>query len=103
MRKFYRQGDVGIVEIQSIPEEAKEVDLKGKDIILAEGEVTDHAHRMSSKNVGMRVLNDLVYLKVLDTAKLLHEEHSEIRLPIGNYQVIRQREYTPERIRYVAD
>jgi hypothetical protein len=36
-------------------------------------------------------------------ARLKHEEHGEIALAPGGYQVIRQREYAPEAIRNVAD
>lgn len=102
MNKFYRQGDIGILEINDIPNEAQKVNVKG-DIILAGGEVTGHAHRIVNKNISMYLLNNLRYLKILDTVKLLHEEHAEITLPIGNYQIIRQREYTPEKIRNVTD
>jgi hypothetical protein len=34
---------------------------------------------------------------------LRHEEHAPIPLPPGDYQVIRQREYDPEKSRLVAD
>jgi hypothetical protein len=34
---------------------------------------------------------------------LEHDEHDAIHLPPGNYQVVRQREYTPEAIINVAD
>jgi hypothetical protein len=32
-----------------------------------------------------------------------HQEHATIAVPAGNYRVIRQREYSPERIRRVED
>ena len=34
---------------------------------------------------------------------LEHDEHETIQLPPGDYRIIRQREYSPEAIRNVAD
>jgi hypothetical protein len=36
-------------------------------------------------------------------AALAHDEHATIMLPPGNYRIVRQREYSPEEIRDVAD
>jgi hypothetical protein len=34
---------------------------------------------------------------------LEHEDHDTIMIPPGTYQVVRQREYSPGAVRYVAD
>jgi hypothetical protein len=38
-----------------------------------------------------------------EPAALEHDEHDTITLPPGSYRIVRQREYAPEEIRYVAD
>ena len=34
---------------------------------------------------------------------IIHEEHSTIKLPPGNFEIVQQKEYSPEEIRNVAD
>jgi len=102
----YRQGDVSILAVKELPKRAKQV--KGEPI-LARGEVTGHAHRMVEGQVRLYQMAGILYLRVLsEVAKLYHEEHQEIMLPKGDYQVNRQREYdwfatVGRRIRNVMD
>jgi hypothetical protein len=49
----------------------------------------------------MSIIKDIEVTE--DSADLIHDEHGTITLPRGSYQVIRQREYTPEAIRNVED
>ncbi|MFQ5903648.1 MAG: hypothetical protein ACE5JO_08155 [Candidatus Binatia bacterium] len=87
----YRQGDVSIISIEGLPKKTKRV--KGESI-LARGEVTGHAHRMVEGKVRLYQLGALLYLRVLsEFAKLYHEEHEDVVLPRGDYQIRRQREY----------
>ena len=37
------------------------------------------------------------------TAKLVHEEHGVIEVPRGTWEVVRQREYSPQALRRVQD
>lgn len=95
---MYRQGDVLLVPIDKLPSHRgtpQERDRQGR-IILAEGEVTGHAHaivadgaRLYGENLGRR------FLQVLDEGgvDLTHEEHATIHLPRGRYRVIRQRQW----------
>jgi hypothetical protein len=101
--KIFRQGDVLIERIDSIPKKAKEIKRKGR-LVLAEGEATGHAHvikdrlaRLFGDDDGNR------YVSLEQDAVLEHEEHAPHRLEAGNYKVTRQREYSPEAIRNVAD
>ena len=94
----YRHGDLLIVSVNEIP---KEVEAK-EGLVLAYGEVTGHAHRMDIGDL-FETKDGKLYLRLKEAGKLTHEEHKKIDLPKGNYQVIRQREYSPERIRQVAD
>jgi hypothetical protein len=107
--QLIRQGDVLLLPIEKIPATAKRVNLKGKPAILAHGEVTGHHH---SVTVGRAKLysepgRSGVYASTLEIAEafadLSHQEHARIPLPVGAYEVRRQREYSPEAIRNVAD
>lgn len=107
--KVFRQGDVLIVPIET-KTRGKDVREKGRTI-LAHGEATGHAHEVIGSKVsfeevlvdGLDVQRGSRILRVGRTAKLKHQEHTEITIPPGTYQVIRQREYSPESIRNVAD
>lgn len=101
--KQYRQGDVFVTAIDSIPSDVKEVQRDAGRIVLAYGEVTGHAHAITSKEATLWERGDVRYLEVKRACTLSHEEHSQIALPAGTYQVIRQREYHPEAVRQVAD
>jgi hypothetical protein len=72
-------------------------------LILAEGEATGHAHAIMSRKAALYLIAGVMYLQLQGKAQLQHEEHSTIDLDPGWYQVKRQREYTPEVIRWVAD
>ena len=101
--KMYRQGDVMIRLVEEIPTGAKERKaVKGRHV-LAEGEATGHAHVIRSKGVHAFDFDSRGYLRVERSAVVEHEEHSAITLEPGIYEVIRQREYSPEAIRNVAD
>lgn len=97
--KMYRQGDVLIVAIDEIPSSSTEVPRAKRGIVLAEGEVTGHAHRIPSRSATLyRTETDARYLRVTagkTPAVLKHEEHAKIELPPGNYRVTIHREYQP--------
>ena len=103
-----RQGDVLLVEASyrgGIPKDAKQVNVEG-DVILAYGEVTGHAHRISAKTpVKYFDRQAEKYLEALVEAPLGHEEHSII--PIlprdGGYQQAFQVEDYGVEVRRVAD
>lgn len=100
-----RQGDVMVKAINAIPEGLKSVKPDNGRTILAYGEVTGHAHALPCSIT--KLLEDVKsgrrYLEVKEDAPLTHEEHTEIKLPAGIYEVITQREYSPAGIRNVAD
>jgi hypothetical protein len=110
MIKVLRQGDVLLIPVDAIPAGAKEVkrDDKGR-IILAEGEVTGHAHAVLEKNatlfeiLGADGKEAARFLNVGKDTSVKHEEHGEVQLTKGVYEVRRQREYQPDEIRPVAD
>ena len=94
----YRHGDVLIKKVDAVKGK------KLKHLTLAEGEVTGHAHRITQGEAELYEENGVLYLHVeSESALLTHEEHKEIALPKGDYEITIQREYTPEGWRRVAD
>jgi hypothetical protein len=95
-----RHGDIFLEQIKSLPSEAREQ----KHNVLAEGEVTNHSHRLHS---GIIYEDDKgnMFVRVPEQATLTHEEHNTVILPAGDYRVIRQREWNPyeQAVRQVAD
>jgi len=100
---MYRQGDVLIIKASEIPKGVRKEKPQNGRLVLAEGEATGHAHAISAKHAMMYMLGTAMYIRALREAEIEHEEHATIRLPAGDYHVIRQQEYTPEGLRYVAD
>lgn len=99
--KIYRHGDVLISAIETLPAEAK----PREGLILARGEVTGHAHRIETDGKAeLFQAGQQLFLRVLGcAAKVVHEEHQPIELPIGTYRVWRQREYDPKQDLTVMD
>lgn len=98
--KLWRQGDVFILAVSQLP-----ADLAGARPVLAEGEITGHAHRIADPATA-QVLSgkDGLFLKVTaDNATVVHEEHQPVTLPRGGYAIRIQREYHPREIRRVVD
>jgi hypothetical protein len=109
----YRQGDVGVEVCADLPEglEWKPV----KNIVLAEGEVTGHAHVLScAQSLGGKTdgtafpleiaeKDGTMFLRVAEPLPLTHQEHGTITIERGTYRVRKQVEYTPEAPRQVMD
>jgi hypothetical protein len=102
-RNIYRQGDVLLQRIDRLPENAQPVEWKNR-VVFAYGEVTGHAHAISTRYAQMYAWENDRLLEIKPGAELVHEEHATIKLPEGYYKVIQQREYVPEAApRDVAD
>lgn len=109
--KQYRQGDVFVEQVRKREPQGTAVIDRGR-VILAYGEVTGHAHEVIA---AVPAIDDLPpaqlfeepdgtrYLFVERACVLTHQEHGPIALAPGSYKVSRQREYSPEAIRTVAD
>lgn len=98
---IWRQGDVFLIATNALPEHGCEE----RRPVLAEGEITGHAHRLADPASGrVFAAGDRLFLQVLgDSATILHEEHGPVTVPRGGYEVRIQREYSPEEIRRVVD
>jgi hypothetical protein len=99
MNPIIRQGDVLI-----IPHDTLVKGTKLPHLTLADGEATGHRHRISNGEAELLERDGVLYLRVLSpTAILTHEEHAQVTIPQGNWEIRIQREYEPEGWRYVAD
>ena len=98
---MWRQGDIFITRVQTIPSGAK----AQPHCVLAEGEVTGHSHRVAETGAARLFIHpSSLFLEVTaDQATVVHDEHGPITLERGRYRVWRQREYSPEAIRIVRD
>lgn len=88
----YRHGDIFLIEIEDIPNDA----VATSNRVLAEGETTGHKHQLVGGNVTTFMNNgQSVAIEVLDLTNLVHEEHKSITIPKGIYEVRRERDYNP--------
>lgn len=101
-QQIYRQGDVLIRRIDALPEQKG---VKREAGILTYGEVTGHCHKLEDcTSSEVLEVGAGLYLRVGEEGvRIIHDEHSPVMLPPGNYQVEIQREYSPAQIRNVAD
>jgi hypothetical protein len=106
MKEIYRQGDVLFKRVDRVP--AGNFKSREGGHIL-EGEATGHIHRIAEEDLDGAELREFesgrLFLSVSAEGgiSIVHEEHDPIALPAGDFEVIRQREYSPEAIRNVAD
>ena len=128
INKQYRHGDILLIKIDELPKNIKFKTKKSK--IILKGEVTGHAHRLEGNakilEVAERIANNPIgvwdgqmlvantitvepksqvigYAVVKEPTELTHEEHNTITLPVGTYEIRRQREYDADYIRFVED
>ena len=88
---MYRQGDVLLRKIKSLPK-----GLVKKNKVLAYGETTGHSHQFKANDDCVMVFHDAdgkQYVQVLKPTELQHEEHDWLDIEQGNYEVIQQREF----------
>lgn len=109
-----RQGDVFLraVRMRDPLAGAQVTDDRGR-VILAYGEVTEHAHEVVPSDTAIADATPPAmlieepggkrFLFVNAPCSLVHQEHGTIALMPGCYEVVRQREYSPEAIRTIAD
>lgn len=86
-----QQGDVLIHQITTIPAGTQ----KDAGRVLAHGEVTGHAHRLTEASDGLLIeIDGQLYLRVGEGgATITHEEHKPVELPQGDYRIGRVQEY----------
>lgn len=102
-----QQGDVLITKIESIPTGLKKLQPKGRGYVIAEGEVTGHAHTIAPDAVEEMFVDDagVIYAQLKKQVDLVHEEHGPISLEAGLYRFNGLQEYDhfKEEARQVVD
>jgi len=98
---LYRQGDVLLRKVATVPTGGRR--LGEHRVVLAEGEATGHAHVLTGSTLVLWAAGEQRYVTLAGPGTLVHEEHGAIAVRPGTYEVVRQREYTPQEIRRVAD
>lgn len=94
MNKMIRQGDVLLVPVNGvvIPESVKTSNM----VILAEGEITGHAHKLIADKI--LSWDDFVVVQGDEPGSIQHEDHDPIPVPVVPagivFRVIHQHEYT---------
>jgi hypothetical protein len=102
-QQAYRHGEILMLAIKSIPKGLKE---EKTNIIMAGSH--GNAHTFNNGKMYLKKENDFVfgYFRAKNTS-LLHPEHSpkvgDAVLPDGNYQIIKQQEFTPQGLVPVID
>jgi hypothetical protein len=89
MTNWYQQGDVMIKPVDKVPEGGTRV----SGAVLAEGEATGHRHAAVGEGVAILEHNGVRYLDAPSGATIIHDEHKEIAIPPGQYQIGIVREY----------
>jgi len=104
---MFRQGDILIVPIASMPSGLTAIDCDKGRVVLAYGEATGHTHAINDRRAALFRDSELevMFLRVsgAGSVALEHQEHDTIHIPPGDYRVIRQREYSPEAVHVVCD
>lgn len=110
------QGDVSFRRVDTIPKGVKEVEAKNGRLVITHSE-TGHDHVMvldrpkSDDLPAVQMFSGdnplMAWIKVNRPTALTHlrphDTHKPIMFKPGNYEVRRQREYTPEGFRRVED
>lgn len=97
---FLQQGDLLIKKVLTI---------KGKKLnhlTLAKGEATGHSHTITEGQAELYEKNGTLFLRVnSETAKLTHQEHKEINIPAGDYEIniVKEYDHFEEELRNVRD
>ena len=105
MADQFIQGDVIITRVKALPEDAKLQKPHARGVVLAEGEVTGHAHVMAPTKVKQFMVGQQMFITVDEATEVQHEEHAPAVIPAGTYKVGVAREYDPfaEEAHAVAD
>ena len=105
-KPFWRQGDIYFVKLDEEIDSANAIPVKNG--IIAKGETTGHAHRVSQSSIAAGALLSIVgrsmFLRSPEAGTtIVHDEHHAIELPAGRYAVVPQQEFDGLRWRQVLD
>lgn len=117
---YYQQGDVLLKSCDRLPEDLECLTGDGR-LVLQHGESTGHMHKFTKKsnvdvyvrpgatkllNHGMTIVPGIgKFIIVREPSILRHEEHKEILIPPGIYEMdlVREYDYSKDEIVRVTD
>lgn len=101
-KTYWQQGDV-LLKQSSLPILGKRVEIDSK--ILAFGEATGHAHRITESRAKVYRYGNVLYVESPTSFELKHEEHRTLTIPAGFYEVgiVREYDHFEEETRFVLD
>ena len=96
--ELFQQGDVLLFKLKGDLEDFKDmlkpVASQNGRLIVAEGEVTGHAHALlEEEGVELFTMNEILMLVADHDVEISHEEHKTINLPAGHYEIGIVKEY----------
>lgn len=103
MEMLYRQGDVLLMKVKALPDHVQAVEPDARGVVLAEGEVTGHAHTMSAETTTAYRALGMDWIVVDTDTDLTHQEHDTLVIAPGVWRVVHQREYDAGKVRRVID
>lgn len=89
-----RHGDILLTKVDKMPKGIN-VQHDGQHV-LAIGEVTGHAHRVTVKNkddLSVTLADGVKFVSLSVATPLTHEEHKQVEIPAGIYRMTFEREY----------
>lgn len=101
-----QQGDVVLKLVESLPSgQATLVKPGPRGHVLAEGEITGHAHSVEADTATMTEIGGKLFLTVLAQTTVRHEEHKPVELVPGIWEIGRvvEYDYLAQMARTVAD
>lgn len=104
--KQLQQGDVLLKRIAGIPKGSKLIKPNKRGHVLAEGEITGHAHCIEEvSDAELYKLGEQMLLAVEKEVALTHEEHGTIKIPPDVYEVgiVQEFDYLSMMARNVMD
>lgn len=101
---LFQQGDVLIKSVDRIPNKEKQVNRTPRGFVLAEGEVTGHAHTIA-EDVGLFEVDGVLYMENKDPVTVTHEEHGPVEVPAGTWEIgiVQEYDHFAEEARKVRD
>jgi hypothetical protein len=103
MEKLYRHGEIGFLVTEKIPSELAQ---SKTDVIMKGSHGNDHTFNGGKLFLLDKMKGFVFGYFISENTKLFHTEHSpngEAMLPNGNYQLLKQQEFTPEGLVPVID
>jgi hypothetical protein len=102
--KIYRQGDVLLVQVKSLPKDVQQIETKEPFTVIKYGEVTGHKHQVDTHKAKLWSAAGERFLQVVSRECMLaHNEHATLEIPPGIYQVPEQVEYQKRELVRVSD